>query len=405
MRIALVNWSGRQTGGPEVYLHDIAPHLAAAGHDVAFLYETDEPAGRPSIAMPEGVARWHVGELGASGALSRLRSWNPDLIYVHGLLDTDLETAITEVAPAVFFGHSYYGTCVSGNKTFTNVQVRPCSRRFGWQCLLHYHPHRCGGWSPVSMVREYRKQSRRLTTLARYGAIVTNSEHMRSEYIKHGFPPDAVHKLTYYVPGPAVSDTRPRWAPEPGGKWHLLFLGRMVFLKGGRTLVEALPKIVPTGGRQLAITFAGDGPERSEWERRAGRAEQSTPDIECRFTGWLSHEALEDIVKDTHLLVVPSVWPEPFGQVGPEVGRRGIPAAAFNVGGIPEWLREGVNGHLAPGNPPTAAGLATAIGRCIRNPDDYAKLVRGARQVADRFNLERHLDELTALFHDVLERG
>ena len=50
------------------------------------------------------------------------------------------------------------------------------------------------------------------------------------------------------------------------------------------------------------------------------------------------------------LLVVPSVWPEPFGSVGPAAAQHGIPAAAFAVGGIPQWLHEGVNGHLADGN-------------------------------------------------------
>ena len=50
--------------------------------------------------------------------------------------------------------------------------------------------------------------------------------------------------------------------------------------------------------------------------------------------------------------MVPSIWPEPFGQVGPEAGLYGVPAAAFAVGGTPSWLTDGVNGRLAPGDPP-----------------------------------------------------
>ena len=59
------------------------------------------------------------------------------------------------------------------------------------------------------------------------------------------------------------------------------------------------------------------------------------------------------------LLVVPSLWPEPFGLVGLEGARSRLPAAAFAVGGIPDWLRSGVNGYLAPGDPPTPAGWPT----------------------------------------------
>ena len=53
-------------------------------------------------------------------------------------------------------------------------------------------------------------------------------------------------------------------------------------------------------------------------------------------------------MKASRLLVVPSVWPEPFGSVGMAAARCGVPAAAFAVGGIPQWLHDGVNGHLAP---------------------------------------------------------
>ena len=83
---------------------------------------------------------------------------------------------------------------------------------------------------------------------------------------------------------------------------------------------------------------------------------------------------------DSDLLVVPSTWPEPFGLIGPEAGLHRLPAAAFAVGGIPEWLSDGVNGRLAPGDPPSAAGLARAIVECVRDPAELARLRNGARE-------------------------
>src|SRR2546423_8225430 len=41
----------------------------------------------------------------------------------------------SDVAPAVFFAHAYYGTCISGAKTFKRPTVTPCDRRFGPKCL------------------------------------------------------------------------------------------------------------------------------------------------------------------------------------------------------------------------------------------------------------------------------
>lgn len=120
--------------------------------------------------------------------------------------------------------------------------------------------------------------------------------------------------------------------------------------------------------------------------------------IRCTFTGWIGPVERDRLLRDSHVLVVPSIWPEPFGQVGLEAGHFGVPSAAFRVGGIPDWLHEGVNGHLAPADPPTASGLAGAIGRCLADPVAYATLRTGARKMAGLYTLDRHLDELEASF-------
>lgn len=90
--------------------------------------------------------------------------------------------------------------------------------------------------------------------------------------------------------------------------------------------------------------------------------------------------------------------PEPFGRIGVEAGARGLPAAAFAVGGIPEWLIEGVNGHLRPAS---SAALANAIVKCLHDGDHYARLREGAREVASRFRLDTHIEQLIELFNHV----
>ena len=92
---------------------------------------------------------------------------------------------------------------------------------------------------------------------------------------------------------------------------------------------------------------------------------------------------------------MPSLWPEPFGLVGPEANRHGVPVVAFATGGIPEWLHDGVNGCLAPGDPPTAAGgLADALIRCIRSLESSDALTRGALAAARSRRDDQHLDAL-----------
>jgi glycosyltransferase involved in cell wall biosynthesis len=381
---------------------------------VAFWHEVNEPINREQIALPDGVPGWCVSDLGNERALAALRNWQPEVIYAHGLLNPKLEAETLKIVPAVFFAHSYYGTCISGGKTFKNPVVTPCSRRFGWQCLVHYYPHRCGGWSPVTMLREYRRQSRRLELLSGYRAVVTHSDHMRSEYIKHGLAPDRVYKLSYsaYNAGNSFDLVKEFRAPSTldgsltttrnTPHWRLLFLGRMDFLKGGGVFIDALEKVRVSLDLPLRATFAGDGPERGVWERQAKRVQARSQGVDIEFVGWMNGHQLESLWANYDLLVVPSLWPEPFGQVGIEAGSRGVPAAAFAVGGIPDWLTDGVNGHLAPGDPPTAAGLAAAIIRCLRDPDAHARLSRGALEMAQRFNTRSHLAALLEVFGEVV---
>jgi glycosyltransferase involved in cell wall biosynthesis len=321
-----------------------------------------------------------------------MRRWAPDLLYSHGLEDARLESQVLDVAPAVFFAHSYYGTCISGAKTWQFPVVRPCTRHFGPPCLLHFYPHRCGGLNPVTMVRDYGRQATRLGLLRRYAAVVTHSRHMRDEYLRHQL--SRVEALTFPVTatGSGVGN-RP-----PSESLALAFVGRMDRLKGGDLLLEALPVVRRTLNRPLHVVFAGDGPELNAWRSEAARLVKGDPGLGIQFPGWLTRAGIDDLLDHSDLLVLPSVWPEPFGLVGLEAGLRGVPTAAFATGGIPDWLTDGVNGFTAAGERPAPAGLAGAIVRCLRDPEIHGRLRKGAAQVAQRFTMATHLRELLPVF-------
>ncbi len=307
---------------------------------------------------------------------------------------------LMQVAPAVFYAHGYYGTCISGAKSFKFPVVRPCTRRFGPGCLLHYYPHRCGGLNPLTMWRDYSAQSERSTLLRKYSAILAPSEYIGAEYLRHGFRPEAVRVVPYAFARHDFSSVAPNHRPSTEQPHRLLFIGRMVKLKGGMLLVEAAARAALMLGRTLHLALAGDGPERSKWQRRADSIRAASPNVHFEFMGWLNADALERLCETSDLLVVPSLWPEPSALVGREAGLQGLPQAAFAVGGNPEWLIDGVNGHLAPGDPPTAAGLADAIVKCLSDPAHYASLREGAVEVAGRFTLERHLRLLLPILRE-----
>jgi glycosyltransferase involved in cell wall biosynthesis len=421
LRIAIVTWSRQKVGGTEAYLESVIPELLDRGHQLAFWSEATVPSGRDQIRLPNEVAHWCAKDLGDRRALKVLRDWQPDVIYCHSLMKPKLEDGILKIAPAVFFAHAYYGTCISGAKMFKSPTPTPCSRRFGLGCLLHYYPRRCGGLNPITMLRLYRLTAKRLQHLARYKAVVTHSKHMRNEYLNHGLEPGRVHNLSYYPHqaerrfgqdnlnitdtgfekaktkamsvGEAVSAARP--------SWRLLFLGRMDFLKGGRLLIDALPLVSKSLNLPIHVTFAGDGPDRKIWERRAARVQAQNRNVMIQFAGWVKSAKREALFRDSDLMVLPSVWPEPFGLVGPEAGLRQLPIVAFDVGGISDWLWNGVNGYLANADPPTSQNLAEAIIKSLTDPAKYESLRHGALEVAEKFKMENHLRKLLEVLETV----
>ncbi len=392
MKLAVFNWSNRLAGGAETYLGNVLPALAARpGFDLALLHEIDAPTDRLRLPRLEGMPTWNVAAMGLARALDGLRAWGPDLIYAHVSHDPAVEAAVFQRAPTVAFIHNYYGTCISGFKTRTFPQPQPCPRVFGWPCLAQFYPRRCGGLNPVLAWRLFREQGTRLRNLRGCSLLVTHSEWMRREYLRHRFPPAQVRALPFCVVPPSSPPAPPERIHPPA---HVVFLGRMDHLKGGHVLLAALPEVCRRLDRRLQVTFAGDGPQRRTWEAQAAALASREPRCAVSFSGWIDAPARERLLSQAHLLVLPSLWPEPFGQVGLEAGFFGVPSVAFAVGGVQAWLEDGLNGWLAPGNPPTARGLAEAIVRALASPDLLRRLGDGARRVAHRFSLDQHMDAL-----------
>ena len=395
MKILLVTCNRSIVGGIERYLQVLIPALLKRGHEVAILCERSAAPGAPTIDPPgAGLPVWLCEHARGTAALERdVADWAPDVIYAHGLESLALEDIWLDRYPAVWYAHVYMGTCTTGRKCHVFPQEQPCDRRFGPMCLAMHYPRRCGGLNPWRAWQAFQVQSRRQARLPDYRSILVASRHMYREYERHGVSPERLHRVPLPVTDSALQDRG--FAPKmPEGE--LLFMGRLTDMKGVHKLIEAVPLAGQKLGRNLALTVAGDGPERAGLEILAGRL-----GVPVRFTGWVDGERKTELMRDASLLAVPSVWPEPFGLVGIEAGCLSLPAVGYQVGGIPDWLISGVTGELAASDPPTAAGLADAIVRALANPEHYSALRKGAWEHSRQFTMERHMAQVEPLLEAV----
>jgi glycosyltransferase involved in cell wall biosynthesis len=405
MRVAIANWTRRKAGGAETFLGSVIDGLHRRKHSMAFLYETDEPSGREDLADLRSAECIAIARRGASNALVHLREWRPDIVFVNGLFDTQLEAELTRIAPSIASVHSYYGMCISGDKTHRLPHTQPCERTFGPACLAQYYLRRCGGLHPVTMLQRYRRQSARRDVLSLYTRVISHSTHVAQELQRHGIENVHVPIASFVVSDAVNNDDRTQTddsleIPSRDQPWQLIFVGRLDALKGGALLLQALPRVGTRLGQRLKLTFVGDGPQREQWESLA-RNVQLPGAIEIEFLGWLTRWEVQKKLSQSHLLVMPSVWPEPFGLAGPEAGLSSVPAVAFHVGGISEWLHHGINGLLADAHPPTVDGLADALYECLRDGERYSSLRAGARSVAKRLVGENEMSRLMAMVEQV----
>jgi glycosyltransferase involved in cell wall biosynthesis len=380
MKIVVAQDALHAEGGVETYMASVIPGLRARGHSVALLFVGRRGAPRFDLGDVDGpeVA---VEPPDIDAAFAELRAWGPDVCFSNNMAPLDVERRALDEWPVVKFMHGYFGTCVSALKTHAFPFRTACSRTLGPACLALYVPRHCGSLTPAALTGGYRWARAQQQLLTRYAAVVVASDHMAEEYARHGVPRERLAMLPLF-PSLTLRDS-----PAAAGD-RVLFLGRMTDLKGGDLLIRAVAGAARQLGRSIPLVMAGDGPQRRAWERLA-----SSERIDAVFPGWLDADQRLAALFSAAVLAVPSVWPEPFGLVGLEAAAMGVPAVAFDTGGIRQWLHHQVSGLLVPPSGGHAA-LAAALSEILQDRGLRDRLSRGALNTARQMSVDAHLSGL-----------
>ena len=133
----------------------------------------------------------------------------------------------------------------------------------------------------------------------------------------------------------------------PKKKKEVLFVGRLVPEKGVHFYVEAVKAIAhkhPQWNFGLIGSFKlGDNNNRNFYSDKIIKKIRSVGP-QAQFYGFQDQKFVEEKMKSASIVIVPSVWEEPFGLVAAEAMSNGACIIASKVGGIPEIIRD--NGIL-----------------------------------------------------------
>lgn len=200
--------------------------------------------------------------------------------------------------------------------------------------------------------------------------------------------------------GYATRPARDRTALVEPGELRLLFVGRLVDLKGVHTTVEALPLLSPDelGVTRVRLAIVGDMRDAAYVRQLRETIERSGAANRITMQPPVPEEALFDLFQAHDLYLFPSLY-EPFSLTLIHALASGIPTIASRAGGNVEIVREGETGLLFEKS--SAQDLARAVRALACDPALRARVATAGRHLARTFTVDRMVNEM----EDVLRRG
>jgi glycosyltransferase involved in cell wall biosynthesis len=354
-------------GGAEELLLGIATHLPADRYEVRVLCLTEE--GMIARELQALGIRVDVlpGEPGprhprAFGRLVRyLRQWKPQIVHTF-LLNAVLYgrlAAILAGVPAIFAAEqNVYREKARKHALLERALARRTSRIIACcQTVGDFYQQQVGV-APEKM------------------AVILNAV-----------------RYDQFLPLPGTATSRAALGLDPDAL-TVGVIGRLTRQKGHDILLRAVESL-SSRHPDLQVVIAGQGEARSSLEALAGELGISR---NVHFVG--VRRDREHFYGALDVFVLPSRW-EGLSLALAEAVGAGVPTVATDVGGNHEVFRSGCAGLLVPSEDPEA--LASAVDTLLSDVQLRRQFSEhGAVKVRPRFDIDRHVEQLEALYREAL---
>lgn len=396
MKVALVNtlYAPYQVGGAERAVQLLAEGLSRRGHSVCVITLGEAALGCRSViggvtvhrlaldnwywpysgARPNATKRaaWHLRDFDNAAMSARVASIleqaQPDVLHTNTLAGFSVgiwREAARRRMPVVHTVHDYYLLCPPSAMYRNGADCeRICPR-----CL------------PFAV---YRKRASETVQ-----AVVGVSRFILERHLRAGLFRRSGTAKVIFNSAPAAHGEAPR---DRNGALVFGFIGRLCAEKGVCWLLETFTRHARLGDRLLV---AGKG-EPAFVE--ALKARFSSPCV-----SFVGHVEPAVFYRQVDVVVVPSLWHEPFGRVVIEAFAHGIPVIASRRGGLAEIVEDGVTGMLVDPHEPDS--LARAMRRLCADPDLTRRLSRNGAWRVRGFSEESVIDAYAGLFAAVVARA
>ena len=229
------------------------------------------------------------------------------------------------------------------------------------------------------------------------------SEKMKNELTRLGCSKQkvSVHRL-------GIDMNKFRFLPrQPGndGKLCLLTIARLVEKKGVEYGIQAVKKAIQIYP-QIEYKIVGDGPLKSVLESLINKLGVKG---KIRLLGWKRQEEIVKLLRNTNILLAPSVTAKDGDQEGTptvliEALARGLPVLSTHHSGIPEVVEDGKSGFLAPERDVDI--LTEKLIYLIEHPEIWQDMGRAGRAYVEKYyDIYKLNNRLVEIYQRLLEES
>jgi glycosyltransferase involved in cell wall biosynthesis len=390
MRILLVNDYGEEIGGTETHLKLLKKYLSK-NHEVK-VFSSSNLNNQTSFSdytfskiNKKSFTRSfkYIFNFKSYFALKRvIYSFKPDLVHFHNIFYECSPSVLLagKKIPKIMTIHDYAMICPLCTKIKPNKNA--CYNKFGIKCI------KCIG---VKFFYEFLKRKIHQIFLSKINHFITLSKYMKKE-VRKNFSEIKINNLSC---GLELFDYYPIKNYET-----LLYIGRLSPEKGVDFLIKSFSKI-SNKFNNIKLIIIGEGSEKKSLESLTKRLNLSE---KINFLGKVNHSKIINFYKNSTLIIVPSIWPEPFGLIGPEAMSVGRPLIATNLGGIPEWLMDKKTGYLV--KPKDINSLAGKIIKLLSNKEIINKMgIEGRKKAINSFSIKIYVKKIETIYNLYLKKN
>lgn len=351
MKICIINtfFPPQQVGGAEVSVSLLAKALVEAGHSVAVI--SLHPEKDEKLADWNGVRAWYLplDNIYWPGHAARPSAWRRLLWHLGDIWNLRAARRIARILdtekPDVVHTNNLTGFSVAAwhEAKKRGIRLVHTLRDYSLLCpraTLYHKGRDCASRCAPCAILSFPK----VAASRGVDAAVGVSRFTLEAHTRRGCFPDASRAVIFNPSDVPFAPPKVR----AGGTLRFGYLGRITQEKGVALLLEATQRLEC----DWRLSIAGTG----NTAYIAGLREKYASDA----IAWLGRVHAAQFFDEIDVLVVPSLWAEPFGRVIAEAAARGVPVIASDAGGLEEVMALGLSGRIVK------AGDVDALARAMQ---------------------------------------